>query len=158
MSKTPPQHSPLLKSVIERAQLPVVAADTVEPFLAGHVHTMLFFSGDWERLAESNDVAVVLPELLRLAPGLALAVVAREAERALQLRYRFNKFPAIVFCRGTGYLGVITGMRDWNDYGAEISAILSGDVHEPPPYQFPDGCVANGAPAKNSLQHELLIH
>lgn len=158
MSKPTPQFSPLLQSVIARSSLSVVTMETVDAFLAGHRHSMLFFSGDWERLAESNDVAVVLPELQRLAAGIGLAVVAREAERPLQLRYRFNKFPAIVLSRGTGYLGVITGMRDWSEYGQEISAILSGEVREPPPFELPQGCVANGAPARTSLQQELLIH
>lgn len=158
MSKPAPHLSPLLQSVIARASLPVVTMETVDDFLAGHRNSMLFFSGDWERLAESNDVAVVLPELQRLSPGLGLAVVAREAERPLQLRYRFNKFPAIVLSRGAGYLGVITGMRDWSDYGQEIAAILAGEVCEPPPFELPQGCVANGAPVKPSLQQELLIH
>lgn len=158
MSKPAPQLSPLLHNIIARASLPVVNTESVDSFLATHPHSMLFFCGDWERLAESNDVAVVLPELLHLSPGLGLAVVAREAERPLQLRYRFNKFPAIVFSRGEGYLGVITGMRDWSDYGVEIASILSGEVRDPPPFELPQGCVANGAPAKPSLQQELLIH
>jgi hydrogenase-1 operon protein HyaE len=159
MTKPAPDHSPLLKSIMARSVIPVVTEDDADAFLAAHGHCALFFSGDWERLAESNDVAVVLPELRRMVGDLAIAVVARgAAERALQLRYHFNKFPALVFTRGTGYLGAIMGMRDWAEYGQEVAAILASDVREPPPFRLPDGCVANGAPNPDRLQTEMLIH
>jgi hydrogenase-1 operon protein HyaE len=142
--------SPLLRSIMERSNIPSVNEMSLEAFLLAHAHSVLFFSGDWERLAESNDVAVVLPELGRLAPGLAAGVVERQAERALQLRYRFNKFPALIFLRGGGYLGCILGMRGWSEYGEEISGILARQVSEPPPYEFPEGCVA-AAPKSEAI-------
>jgi hydrogenase-1 operon protein HyaE len=150
MLKPAPDFSPLLTSVMARHDLPQVTDETVDRFLAAQAHSMLFFAGDWERLAESNDVAVVLPELRAFAGGLAIAVVARSSERALQLRYRFNKFPALVFLRGAGYLGVITGMRGWSEYGEEIAEILARSVSAPPPYQFPEGCMPQ-APAADPL-------
>jgi hydrogenase-1 operon protein HyaE len=150
MLKPTPDFSPLLKAIMARHALPVVTDETVDQFLAANAHSVLFFAGDWERLAESNDVAVVLPELRPLAGGLAIAVVARSAERVLQLRYRFNKFPALVFLRGAGYLGVIAGMRGWSEYGEEIAEILARAVSEPPPYQFPEGCMPQ-APAADPL-------
>jgi hydrogenase-1 operon protein HyaE len=133
--------SPLLKAVMERSEIPVVTEESAGAFVQVRGLSALFFCGDWERLAESNDVAVVLPELGRLAPGLAVAVVARSSERALQLCYRFNKFPALVFLRDGGYLGAILGMRAWSEYGEEIAEILSREVSDPPPYQFPEGCI-----------------
>lgn len=140
MSRPAPDFSPLLKNVIARHGLDVVSEATLATVLGHHQHTALFFLGDWERLAESNDVAAVLPELMKIAPGLKIAVVERGAERALQLRYRFNKFPALVFTRGEGYLGALLGMQDWSDYAREIPALLRGDVSEPPPFKFPEGC------------------
>jgi hydrogenase-1 operon protein HyaE len=156
--KPAPEFSPLLKSVIEKADLPVVTAETVDAFLDAHDFNVLFFSGDWERLVESNDVAVVLPEFLNFAPDIGVGVVARDAERALQLRYRFNKFPALVITRGTGYLGVIMGMRDWVDYGVEFAEIFQREVSEPPPFQFPDGCAANGMPAAPAKPKDATIY
>lgn len=147
MSKPAPDFSPLLKAMIARHGLAVVTEANADDFLRAQKHAALFFLGDWERLAESNDVAAVLPELMKLAPGMGLAVVARAAERALQLRYRFNKFPALVFTRGQGYLGVLTGMQDWSDYARAIPTLLAGDVSEPPPFKFPEGCAPAGDPS-----------
>lgn len=158
MNKRAVDFSPLLKSVIARTNFPVLSADEVEDFLKTHNKSLLFVSGDWERLAESDDVAAILPELRTLGSGLAIAVIARDAERALQLRFRFNKFPALVLCRGTGYLGAVTGMRDWVEFGAEISALLKGPVRDPPPFKFPEGCMANGASIEPGINRDLLIN
>lgn len=148
------EFSPLLKSVMSRHGIASVTADTLDDFLLGHPCSLLFLSGDWDRLAESNDVAAVLPELQKLAPGLAVVVAERSAERALQLRFRFNKFPALVFLRGAGYLGVILGMRGWSEYGEEIAEILGREVSEPPPFKFPEAC----APRKPDVLDSLHIH
>ncbi|MFO1131083.1 MAG: hydrogenase-1 expression HyaE [Hyphomicrobiales bacterium] len=146
--------SPLLKSVMARHGFTAVSEETLDSFLVANPLSVMFVSGDWERLAESNDVAAVLPELQKLAPGLAVAVAERSAERALQLRFRFNKFPALVFLRGKGYLGAILGMRGWTEYGAEIAEILLRDVSEPPPFKFPEAC----APKKTDVLDSLHIH
>ncbi|PZF76456.1 hydrogenase-1 expression HyaE [Aestuariivirga litoralis] len=146
--------SPLLRSVMARHGFTTVSEDTLDAFLAASPLSVIFLSGDWERLAESNDVAAVLPELQKLAPGLAVAVAERGAERALQLRFRFNKFPALVFMRGTGYLGAILGMRGWSEYGAEIAEILSRAASEPPPFKFPEAC----APKTRDVLDSLHIH
>lgn len=148
------EFSPLLKSVMARHGLQTVTADTLDDFLAAKPCSVIFLSGDWERLAESNDVAAILPELPKLAPGIAIAVAERSAERALQLRFRFNKFPALVFLRGTGYLGVILGMRGWSEYGEEIAEILGREISEPPPFKFPEAC----APRKPDVLDALHIH
>ncbi len=143
--KQTPDFSQLLKSIIERSNIPIVTEEDANAFLSSKSHAVLFFAGDWERLSESNDVAVILPELHQFAKGIAVAVVARSAERQLQLRYRFNKFPALVFMRSTGYLGSILGMRGWSEYGDQISEILAREVSDPPPYRFPEGCIPAAA-------------
>ena len=136
--------SPLLETFITRHGWPVVDEAGLDRLLASAGDLAMFFAGDAERLAESNDVAVALPEIAGAIPGLRVAVIDRAAERKLQARYRFTAFPAIVFTRG-GYLGAITGMRDWQDFLAEIAEIRARPVSDPPPYQLPDGCRANGA-------------
>lgn len=146
--------SPLLKSIMTRHDFQTVSAETLDDFVAANSSSVIFLAGDWERLAESNDVAAILPELQKLAPGLAVVVAERTAERALQLRFRFNKFPALVFLRGTGYLGAILGMRGWSEYGAEITEILGRQVSEPPPFKFPEAC----APRKPGVLDSLHIH
>ncbi|WP_127075880.1 hydrogenase-1 expression HyaE [Rhodomicrobium lacus] len=139
--------SPLIEALPARHGFATVTEVTLDAFLAVHADSVLFFPGDTDRLVESADVAVILPELLKSFPHVAPALVEKSAERALQLRFRFNAFPALVFLRGDGYLGAITRVLNWPDYIAEIRAILASDPSAPPPYKFPDHCVpaANGS-------------
>jgi hydrogenase-1 operon protein HyaE len=137
--------SPLIDALISRHGFAVVNEETVDGFLKANGPSVLFFAGDFERLVESDDVAVILPELVKRFPGLAPALIERQSERSLQLRYRFNAFPALVFLRGDGYLGVISRLLSWSEYVAEIDAILTREPSEPPPYKFPDRCAPQGA-------------
>jgi hydrogenase-1 operon protein HyaE len=138
--------SPLIDALTARQGFETVNAQNLDAFLKRHPQSVLFFAGDSERLVESGDVAVILPELVKAFGGrLTPALVEKQAERALQLRFRFNAFPALVFMRGEGYLGVITRVLDWQDYLSEIAEILSRGPSEPPPYQFPDGCIPSTA-------------
>jgi len=141
--------SPLLTTIIDREDLEVVDLAALDRKAGETVFSMVFFPGDAERLAESNDVAVILPELTRALQGQVRPfVVDRESERDLQRRYRFNRFPSLVFLREGAYLGVIQGVLDWTDYLTEISDILSRDPSDPPPFAFPEGCgVSSGVAA-----------
>lgn len=135
--------SPLLQSIIDREGYTVVTQETLDDVLAGSEFVMLFFAGDAARLAESNDVAVVFPELDRVLAGrVTPLVVDRKSERDLQRRYLFNMFPSIVFLRHGQYLGVISGILDWSDYLEQIPDILAREPGTPPPFRFPEGCGA----------------
>jgi len=138
--------TPLIEALTERHGFALVDEASLDGFLAANAHSLLFFPGDAERLVESNDVAVILPEILKVyRKTLAPALVAKASERQLQRRFRFNAFPSLVFMRGDGYLGVLSRVLDWADYMSEIPAILARDVSEPPPFKLPDGCYTNGA-------------
>jgi hydrogenase-1 operon protein HyaE len=137
--------SPLIEALVSRHGFAVVDEDSLDAFLAANPHSVLFFPGDAERLVESNDIAVILPEILKVyGRKLTPALVAKSSERQLQRRFRFNAFPSLVFMRGAGYLGVLSRVLDWSDYMSEIPAMLAREVSEPPPFQFPDGCYSNG--------------
>lgn len=140
--------SPLIDALTARHGFAIVNEETVDDFLGANGASVLFFPGDFDRLVESADVAVILPEILKQFKGrLTPALVEKNAERALQRRYRFNAFPALVFLKGAGYLGTICRVLDWQDYLAEIATVLAREPSEPPPFEFP-GCVpsaANGA-------------
>lgn len=139
--------TPLIEALVSRHGFTLVGEESIDAFLAGTETSLLFFPGDAERLVESNDVAVILPEILKAFGGrIKPALVAKSAERALQRRYRFNAFPSIVFLRGPGYLGVLSRVLDWSDYLSEIPAILAREATEPPPFRFPDGCYSAGMP------------
>lgn len=139
--------SPLIDALISRHGFTLLNERSLDDFVNANERSVLFFAGNSERLVESDDVAVVLPELLKAFPGLAPALVEKSAERPLQLRYRFNAFPALVFLRRDGYLGAIARLLSWRDYLTEIEAILARDPAEPPPYKFPERCAPQ--PASN---------
>jgi hydrogenase-1 operon protein HyaE len=139
--------SPLIEALVDRHGFAVVDEGSLDAFLDANEQAVLFFPGDAERLVESNDVAVILPEILKVyGRKLAPALIAKASERQLQRRYRFNAFPAVVFMRGPGYLGVISGVLDWSDYMRAIPEMLAREVSEPPPFKFPDGCYSAGMP------------
>ena len=60
----------------------------------------MLFAGDPVRWPEADDVAVILPELVKAFPGeLRGAVVARAAEEALKGRFGVAVFPSIAVVR-----------------------------------------------------------
>lgn len=137
--------SPLLNSIIERHGYAVIREADLASATKDAVFSMLFFAGDHERLAESNDVAVIIPELMKVfGDAVTPIVVARDAERALQRMYRFSSFPSLVFLRHGEYLGAISRIRDWGDYLIEIPQILSSEPSVPPPFKLPTAPAANG--------------
>lgn len=132
-------YSMLTLGLMDRLDYPTVGEADLDAFAGRNRFTVLFFQGDWQRLGESNDVAVILPELVRAFDGVFTpAIVARAAERKLQARYRFPAFPALVFLRDGLYLGAIARVLDWNDYLLEIADILQREPSDPPPFRMPE--------------------
>lgn len=121
--------STLIRQMIRQHDYQQLDEHTLEPFLAQQAHSLLFFSGDPKQYPESNDVAVILPELAaRFAGRFQVGVVAREAELALQKRFPFSSWPALVFLRGEQYLGAITRVQNWSDYLLEIDRLLESEA------------------------------
>lgn len=136
---------PLVQALIDRHGLPHLTVDSLDTFLKNHNETVLFLSGDADRLDETADVAVIFPELLKtFGARLSGGVVDRSLERDLQRRYRFSAFPALVFLRGGEYLGAISRMRDWDGFLTETAEILVRDPSEPPPFKLPGATAAAG--------------
>ena len=131
-------HSPLLAGIIARHGYAEV--DEAELAADEAPLALLLVAGDWWRLAEVNDAAVVLPELDKACAGhVAVRIARRSAERAFQKRFHFKTFPAMIFLRGGEYLGAIEGIRDWADYMTEIPEILAREPSAPPPFPLPAG-------------------
>ena len=125
--------SALIRALSQRHGLPVVDAETVDPFLAGSpgepAAALVLFAGDPVRWPEANDAAVILPELLEAFAGaLRGAVVARTAEEALKSRFGVVVFPSIAVVSDGRTLATIAKVRDWADYCARIRAALAGDA------------------------------
>ena len=132
-------NSPLIQRLFEEYHYPEIDADTLDEFISRPAVGVLFFTGDPAQYRETLDVAVILPELVEAFEGrLRAGVVARSAEKALQARYGFRRWPALVFVRKEGYLGAITGVQNWPDYLREIQAILEAEPREPPGFAVPE--------------------
>ena len=121
--------SALVRALSQRHGLPVVESGSIDAFLtpaAGEApHALLFFAGDPAQRSETNDVAVVMPELLTAFRGrLRGAVVARADEDALKPRFGVVVLPSLVVTRGVETLAVISKIRDWTEYVERIGACL----------------------------------
>lgn len=128
--------APLIKRLIEELAYPTVNADTLEPMIANNEYLVLFFPGDAKRYPETNDVAVILPELIDSYKGkLSPVIVLAEDEKLLKERYQFNVWPTLIFLRRGVQLGVISKVQDWSEYIEKINILLSEDI--PPEQAIP---------------------
>lgn len=86
----------------------------------------LFVPGDPARNLETVDAAVILPELrMAFQNAFDCAVVGDAIEATVRETHRALKTPGFLFFRDASYLGSIEKIRDWNDYIARTSHILS---------------------------------
>lgn len=125
--------SPLIAEMIDKYQYPVLTDKTIDEFINSQDECVLFFTENPSRFPESNDVAMILPELVKeYSNRFATAVIDQSSQRQLQGRYGFSEWPSLVFLRKGQYLGVISRVQDWLDYIIQINEILSSE-HKPPP-------------------------
>ncbi|MGE4483196.1 hydrogenase [Acidocella sp.] len=121
--------APALSAPLRRLLgLPGVAAlsgASLGPFVA-HGVSALFFTGNSARYPEIDDLAVVLPELMKAFPGVfRLGVVDPDQERELAVRFKVTVRPTLVFLRDGTVLGSLPRMRDWAVYLDGIAALLA---------------------------------
>jgi len=129
---------PLIQRLFDEYGYPAIGEDNHDAFIGQEGAVVLFFAGDPTRYRETTDVAVVLPELIKAFSGhLTPAVVTPPAEVALQRQYGFSAWPALVFLRQGGYLGVITGIQNWGDYLRDIEGLLGAEASQAPGFKVP---------------------
>ena len=129
--------SPLINRLIDELGYPLLDKDNFEAFIQSAPFSVLFFTEEPKRFPESNDVAVILPEMVKQFPQLSPAVISTDFEKQLQGRYNFNVWPALVFLKEGHYLAGITKVQDWDVYMAEISSILSLEPKKDPGIGIP---------------------
>ena len=130
--------APLIDALIERHGLPLLNETGLDAFVADGAHSLLFLAGDPVKYPEALDVAVILPELIRAFAGrFQAAVIAPESEQALQARFGFSRWPALVLLRGDTYVGAITRVRNWDEYLTELSRLLEAEPCRPPGVGIP---------------------
>lgn len=110
-----------------------VGPDTIADWEQQPGDAVLFFGGDPVRFPEALDVAVVLPELRTVfGGGWRVGIVPRAAEDALARRWAVQRWPSLVFLRDGGWLGTVSGMKDWDDFGREVATLLAGTPQRRP--------------------------
>lgn len=128
---------PIVERIAAQLGMETVGADGFAPGVARHGLEVLFFCGDAARIPESQDVAVILPELLAaLRTALVPRRVAPADERALEARFGVGAKPALVFLRDGAYLGAIEKMQDWAVYLQQVPGILAAEPSQPPSLNF----------------------
>lgn len=130
--------SPLVQNMIEQYDYPVLTEETLGGFLDSHEGVVLFFTENAKKFPETNDVAMILPELVGAFAGqFSAAVISLPDQRKLQMRYGFSEWPTLVFLRKGEYLGAISRVQDWTDYLDKISQILASESTKAPDFMLP---------------------
>ena len=137
---------PLLERLTTTLGYPLLEAADFDRRVQAQPWSLLFFSEDPARFAESLDVAVILPELARAFPQLSPALIGRASERSLQQRYGFSVWPTLVFLRDGRYLGSLSRVLNWREYLEQIPQILA---REPQEQRLPVLSLDGGAPSCN---------
>ncbi len=143
----------LLARLESQSSIPTLSEDVADLFATEADGTsMVLLVDDPKRAPEVWDVAVVLPEVLATLRSPPITAVADlDASRALAAQYDIRRFPALLFRRGAGFIGVIEGMRDWDSFGAAIERMSKAPVQRAPGIGIPvrsstpDSC--GGSPA-----------
>lgn len=125
--------SPLIKNMIKEYNYPVLDMDNFDDFVNAQQECVLFFTENPTRFPESDDVCMILPELVKeYGYRFNAAVIDQTAQRKLQGRYDFKEWPSLVFLREGKFLGVISRVQDWNDYIFKINNLLTSETKPTP--------------------------
>lgn len=124
----------------------LVDAASAAAFAAAEGDSLILLTADPQAYPETWDVAVVLPEVLKSIPHRPRAAVADPAN-SLKIAARFGVkvYPAMVFQRGGGFVGVLEGMQDWDAYLRLVPQLLERPVSRAPSIGIP--VVTGGNPS-----------
>jgi len=117
--------SAIIENMLKNNDLPFVTADNYSDFINSADAVVLFFCENPDRYPESNDVAMVLPEIIKEFPGMRGGIVERTFERELQSQFDFTRWPALAFFSKGQYRGNMTGIQNWDDYTQQIPAFIN---------------------------------
>ncbi len=119
--------SPLIERLTGTFGYPrLESIEAFDAFVGGPGVHLVFVPGDPARNLETDDVAVILPEIVAAFEGRFDVAVATDAiERLVRERAESFQTPNLIFWREGRLLGDIPKVRDWDDYMARVQAILA---------------------------------
>ena len=117
--------SPAMLRLLQMPGVCPVTDDTLETFISSGL-TALFFTGNEARYAEITDLAVILPQLMKVFPGaFSVGVVDPDAQKKTAMRYRVAARPTLLFLRDGAVLTSLGRLQDWRVYLEEVAAVLN---------------------------------
>lgn len=112
--------------------------ESFEEFVRQPGESLILFAEDPQKVPETWDIAVILPELMKgLVRTPRVGLLAPEVARALAPRYGIRLWPALLAMRNGAYLGAIEGLKDWNVYAGQLPQLLAGPEGRPPSIGIP---------------------
>jgi len=128
----------LLQRLRAQSNITLLDEEGLAAFLAAAGDGMVLFTQEPDQQPETWDVAVILPEVLKLTGArLRAGIIAPELARQEKARYGITRWPSLVFVRDGEYVGVIDGMRNWDEYTREIAGMLEKPVSRAPSIGIP---------------------
>lgn len=138
---------PLLAQLHARHRFAVPDASAFDGWAAQPGAALVAFVEEPVRVKESLDLAVIAPQIARAFPGaFRCAVLMPAAARAVAVRYGFRRWPALVLLRDGAYVGAIDGLRNWDEYVAEVARLLAAPATRPPSIGIAVSASGAGAP------------
>ncbi|GAB4355684.1 MAG: hypothetical protein Kow006_22260 [Gammaproteobacteria bacterium] len=120
-----------IEAFLDECGVSVVAGTERERFLAGEGVRILFMTGDVEQRPDVGDLTVVLREILRDYAGRVQVALADRAEETLfREQFGIRIFPNMVFFRDGQPMGMIPGMKPWDDYLGMVKRLLGEAADE----------------------------
>lgn len=136
----------LLDRLRSGSNITLLDEGSLEAFVMAGGDGMVLFTQEPDQQPETWDVAVILPEVLKLTGDrLRAAIISPDLARKEKARYGITRWPSLVFVRDGGYVGVIDGMRNWDEYTHEIAEMLNKPIGRAPSIGIP--VVSTGEPS-----------
>lgn len=116
---------PLLARMVDFTRAARLDVDGFDAWAAAGGIAMIVFAEEVERMKESLDIAVIVPELYAaFGRTFRVGFLPPAAARAIAPRFGFARWPAFVMLRDGQYLGAVDGIRDWDVYVAEVERLM----------------------------------
>ena len=112
--------------------------DGFDAFIAGPGACLILFAEDLQKIPETWDLTVILPEAVaKLEIPVRVGILAPETARLLATRYGIRIWPALLALRDGAYLGTMEGLKDWSAYSRLIPELLAAAPSRAPSIGIP---------------------
>lgn len=140
--------SPLIDRLETEFGYPTLDRESLPSFVSGPGARILFLTGDPANLSHTNDVAVVLPEIVAAFGGdFEAAVLRRDLESEVMPAFGVLMLPALIFLRDGRMLGFLSRMQDWDVYLDKVARFLKREGDPLPEVDLGSGQAARTAGA-----------